>query len=245
MTEPKGVAATPRRRRFYASAGVEPFTFDARPMFRVVLDGRPVRTPSKALLVVPTEALAEALAAEWQSQGAEIKPATMPLTRLLNSTLDGVRGSEAAVADDIAKYAATDLVCYRATSPAELVRRQAAQWDPMVAWAAEALDCRLTVVSGLMPVAQAGDAVARIRARLDTRDVYRLAATHVATTLLGSAVLALALARGRIDAGAAWSAAHIDEDFQAEQWGRDDEAEARSRQRRSELDAAATVIALA
>jgi chaperone required for assembly of F1-ATPase len=204
-----------------------------------------VRTPSKALLVVPTKALAEALAAEWQAQGHEIRPSTMPLTRLLNSTLDGVRGSEAAVADDIAKYAATDLVCYRASGPAELVRRQAAHWDPLVAWAGEAFDCRLTVGAGLMPVEQPAGLIARVRAQIDTRDIYRLAATHVATTLLGSAVLALALARSRIDADAAWAAAHVDEDWQAGRWGRDEEAEARRRLRRSELGAAAAVIALA
>ncbi|HRD78310.1 MAG TPA: ATP12 family protein [Hyphomicrobiaceae bacterium] len=214
-------------------------------MFRVLLDGRPVRTPAKALVVLPTERLARAVAAEWEAQGDEIKPASMPLVRLVNSALDGVRGREAEVAADIAKYAASDLVCYRAESPAELVQRQVAHWDPLLDWAAEALGCRLARTTGLMPVTQAEAAIKAVLAAIDAKDIYRLAALHVATTLLGSAILGLALMRRRISGDAAWTAAHVDEDWQAEQWGHDGEAEERRAARRRDLGAAVTIIELA
>ena len=212
--------------------------------YRALLDGKPVRTPAKAPLALPTRALAEAVAGEWEAQQEHIDPSSMPLTRLANSAIDGVRGREAEVQADIVKYAGSDLLCYRATEPEELVRRQAELWDPVLAWGREALGARLEVAEGLMPVAQpeaAQRAVARV---LDGEDAFALAALHVMTTLTGSALLALAHAQGRLTAEQVWAAAHVDEDWQIGKWGDDAEAADRRLSRWSELQAASRLLAL-
>src|SRR5215470_9105322 len=170
------------RRRFYGHAGVE----DADGAFRVVLDGRTVMTPARRELAAPTRALAEMLAAEWEAQREVIDPATMPLTRLANSIIDGVADAAPAVAAEIEKYLGSDLVCYRAAAPSGLVARQAAAWDPVLAWARAA------------------------RAAL-TSDIWRLGALHAITTLTGSALIALAFAAGALSLDEAWAAAHVDE----------------------------------
>lgn len=210
--------------------------------FRILLDGRGVRTPSKKPLAVPTRALADAVAGEWRGQSAVIDPATMPLTRILNSAIDGVSGREAEIAADIVKYAGSDLLCYRAEHPEELVTRQARHWDPVLAWAKADLECRFVLAAGIMPVTQSDEALARFAKALEGLDALRLAALHVVTTLLGSALLALAHARGNIGADATWAAAHVDEDFQIEQWGEDAEAAERRTFRRAEFDAASRIL---
>jgi chaperone required for assembly of F1-ATPase len=231
---------TPRPKRFYRVASVD----GAAPAFRVLLDGKPVRTPAKRELALPAKALADAVAAEWQAQGAHIDPATMPLTRLVNSTLDGVTGREAEVRTEIAKCAASDLVCYRASEPRELVRRQAAAWDPILVWARAELDVHLATGQGVAPVVQPQAATAAIEGVLADLDPFALAAHHVMTTLTGSALLALAHGRGRLSAKEAWAAAHVDEDWQISQWGEDAEAKARRRRRWAEMQAASRLLAL-
>jgi len=231
---------TTRPKRFYRTVTVD----GAAPAFRVLLDGRPMRTPAKRELAVPSKALAEAVATEWDAQGERIDPASMPLTRLVNSAIDGVTGREAEVRADIAKYGASDLLCYRAEGPAELVRRQAEAWDPVLAWAREALGAPLVLGQGIVQVAQPEAAAAAMQRALSEPDAFSLAAHHVMTTLTGSALLALAHARGRLSAEQAWSAAHVDEGWQTSQWGEDAEAKARRDRRWAEMQAASRLLAL-
>ena len=225
-------------RRFYRAAGVE----ETEDGFRIVLDGRPVRTPARGFLVAPARALAQALAAEWDAQGETIDPATMPLTRLANSIIDGVVAAPAPVAADIEKYLGSDLLFYRAETPQRLVERQALLWDPALTWAREALGARFILAQGVVHVTQPQGAIAAARAAFPN-DPWRLGALHAITTLTGSALLALALARGQLTADEAWDAAHVDEDWNIEQWGRDEVALSRRAARRAEMDAAATVLA--
>ena len=212
--------------------------------FHILLDGKPVRTPAKRGLVLPARALADAVAAEWESQKARIDPVTMPLTRLANSAIDGVTGRETEVRADIARYAASDLVCYRAESPPELVRRQLQAWDPVLAWARDALGAHFLPAQGIMPVIQPAPAVASVARAAEVHEAFELAALHVMTTLMGSALLALAHARGHLTADDAWAAAHIDEDWQISQWGEDAEAKARREARWLEMQAASRLIQL-
>ncbi|HEV2955896.1 MAG TPA: ATP12 family protein [Xanthobacteraceae bacterium] len=228
----------PLPRRFYQQAGVE----EADGGFRVVLDGRPVRTPARGFLIAPLRQLAQALAAEWDAQGETIDPVTMPLTRLANSIIDGVAAAPAPVGADIERYLGSDLLFYRAEGPQPLVERQADLWDPVLAWAREALGARFVLAQGVVHATQPEGAIAAARAVIPL-DPWRLGAVHVITTLTGSALLALALLHGRLTAEEAWTAAHVDEDWNMEQWGRDEVALARRAARRAELDAAATVLA--
>jgi chaperone required for assembly of F1-ATPase len=232
--------AAPPRPRFYKTVTVA----EEHGRFRVLLDGKTMRTPAKNELAVPTRALADAIAAEWDSQGERIDPATMPLTRLANSILDGVIGREAEVRQDIAKYAESDLVCYRAENPQDLVVRQVRAWNPVLAWAQEALGAGFQVAEGVMPVRQSDAAIAAISNALEPYDAYRLAALHVMTSLMGSVLLALAHAKGRLSAEEAWAAAHIDEDWQVSHWGEDAEAKARRDRRWADMQAASRLIRL-
>jgi chaperone required for assembly of F1-ATPase len=231
---------TPRPRRFYRAVSVD----GAARAFRVLLDGKPVRTPAKRELALPARPLAEAVAAEWEAQGEHIDPGTMPLTRLVNTVLDGVAGREAEVRADIAKYAASDLLCYRAEGPPELVRRQMEAWDPVLAWARAALGANLVIARGIVPVAQPQAAMGAIGSALVRLDAFGLAAHHVMTTLTGSTLLALAHAGGRLTAEEAWAAAHIDEDWQIGQWGGDAQAKARRQRRWTDMEAASRLVAL-
>jgi chaperone required for assembly of F1-ATPase len=226
------------RRRFYERAEVA----DGEGAFGVVLDGRPVKTPARRLLAAPTRTLAAALAAEWEAQRDVVDPARMPLTRLANSIIDGVADAAAAVAADAGKYLASDLVCYRAEAPERLVARQAGAWDPIVAWAGEALGARFVLAQGMVFAAQPETALAAAGAAFP-RDPWRLGAFHAVTTLTGSALLALALLHGRLTAEEAWQAAHVDEDWNMEFWGRDELALERRAARFAEMQAAATVLA--
>jgi chaperone required for assembly of F1-ATPase len=225
-------------KRFYKDVSVEQVAAG----YAVRLDGRPLRTPGKAELVLPTAGLAEAAAAEWRNQGDHIDPTSMPLTRLINSAIDGVTGREREVIADMARYAGSDMLCYRAGYPAELVALQCLHWDPIIAWAQRHLDRRFVLAEGVMYVAQPAGTVEAVAQRLDGSCTLRLAALHTVTSLTGSVLIALALAAGALTPDAAWGAAHVDEDWQISQWGDDSLAAARRAQRRRDFDAA--VLAL-
>lgn len=218
-------------KRFWTSAEVT----EAPGGFAVTLDGRQVKTPAKAPLVVPSRALAEAIAREWQAQDEKIDPATMPVTRGANAAIDKVRTQHAEVAALIADYGGTDLLCYRAEAPRELVARQSAHWDPLLDWAEAALGARLAVTEGVVPVAQPEATLAALSARVAAMDEWQLAALHDLVGLTGSLVLGLAVAEGRLTADEAWTIAQIDEAWQAEQWGADDEAAAHADRKRAAL----------
>jgi chaperone required for assembly of F1-ATPase len=205
------------------------------------LDDKPVRTPAGRLLAAPTLALAEALAAEWDAQRDVIDPAKMPLTRLANSIIDGVADRPGPVAAEVAKYLGSDLVCYRAASPRGLAERQARHWDPILGWARDALGAHFLLGEGVVHVAQPAPALAAARAAIPN-DPWRLGAVHTITTLTGSALIALALAQGRLTADEACAAALVDEDWNMEQWGRDELALDRRALRFAELQAAALVL---
>jgi chaperone required for assembly of F1-ATPase len=225
------------RRRFYGKAGVE----ESGGEHRIVLDGRPVRTPARRMLAAPTPAIAQALAAEWDAQRDIIDPAQMPLTRLANAIIDGVADSTGPVAAEIKKYLASDLSFYRANSPQRLRERQAQHWDPVLAWARDTLSADFKIGEGVVHIPQS-EAALRAAGAAIPRDPWRLGALHAATTLTSSALIALALSRGALSADAAWQAAHVDEDWNIEQWGRDELAAERRAARRAEFGAAATIL---
>lgn len=225
------------RRRFYASADVA----ETNEGFVLELDGRPVKTPARRVFSAPTAPLAEAVAAEWNAQGEFIEPARMPLTRLANTVIDGVADARAEVVVDVAKYLTSDLLFYRAGEPPRLVARQAQHWDPVLAWAREALGARFVLVEGVTFVAQPDSALAAARSAIPDHP-WRLGAVHAVTTLTGSALLALMFAHGAISLEAAWTAAHVDEDWNMELWGRDEMALERRACRFAEMQAAATVL---
>jgi chaperone required for assembly of F1-ATPase len=227
-------------KRFYQAVGVAEATGGG---YRVLLDGKPLRTPRKVEVALPTRSLAEAVAAEWDAQGERIDPARMPLTRLVNSALDGVAGREAHVRADMCKYAASDLVCYRAAEPDALARRQREAWDPILAWARDTLGARFVVVEGIMPVQQPEACTSAVAAALARYDAFALTALHAMTTLTGSILLALAHAQGRVTAEQAWANAHVDEDWQVEKWGWDAEAKARRDSRWTQMQAASQLLA--
>ena len=227
----------PRRQRFYARVGV----VEAPDGFVITLDDKPVRTPSGRALAAPNREIADGIVAEWDGQQETIDPLTMPLTRLANSVIDAVVDRVEAVIDDVAKYFGSDLLFYRAGHPEALVAREAAHWDPIVFWAADALGAHFILAEGIVHVRQPDSAIAAARAALPT-NAWSIAALHVVTTLTGSALLALALMRGVIDQDQAWAAAHVDEDWNIEQWGRDEEVAARRAARRVDFRAAAAVL---
>lgn len=225
-------------RRFYATAAAVAHAQG----FAVTLDGRQARTPGRTPLVVADRAVAEAMAAEWQAQGERIDPSTMPLTRIANSAIDRVSREMAPVRAEIVKYAGSDLVCYRAEGPDTLTAAQEAAWGPVLAWARESLGARFVLAAGIIAVDQPAESLAAVSAALADLDPLRLAALHVGTTLTGSALIGLAVLRGALSAEQAWTAAHIDEDWQMEQWGRDEMALARRAARWREMQAAALIL---
>lgn len=229
-------------KKFYKSVAVE-----AREGgYAVLLDGKPIRTPAGKPMLSPTAALAEGIAAEWRGQGERLNPATMPLTQLLNTALDRMAEGEvrkAAVAE-ICGYAETDLVCFRAPHPPALAERQRAAWQPLLDWLAERHGAALAVTDSLAAPAHAPESLARIAEAVGAQGALRLAALHHATGALGSAVIALALADGRLDAEAAFAAAHLDELHQMEEWGEDAEAAERLARIRADVAAAAAFLRL-
>lgn len=226
------------RKRFYRHA----YTGEAgKGSFPVLLDGKPVRTPARRLLAAPTAALVEKLATEWEEQEEKIDPARMPLTRLANAVIDAVAEQPCEVADEIAKYLGSDLLFYRAETPEELITRQGEHWDPVLAWARDEFGARFVTVAGVMFAEQPAKALAAMRAVIPD-EPWRLGALSSITSLTGSALLALALAHGQFDAEAAWAAAHVDEDWQMQKWGRDELALKARTFRYVEFQAALTVL---
>jgi chaperone required for assembly of F1-ATPase len=229
----------PLPKRFYKEVGIGR---DAD-RFTIELDGRPVKTPAKKTLSLPTRAAAELVASEWRDQVDVINPGKMPITRLVNSALDGVANELEAVLDDIVKYAGTDLLCYRAEAPQSLVEAQAGKWDPVLYWVADAFGARFILAEGIIHREQPASAIEAYATALDKyRDPLAVAALHTVTSLTGSALLALALAEGRITAEDAWTAAHADEDWNIEQWGSDAEAEARRAHRWQDMKASSDLF---
>jgi chaperone required for assembly of F1-ATPase len=229
-------------RRFYKTVEVR----EADGRFVLSLDGRQARTPGRNPVAATSRALMLKVAAEWDRQREPIDPADMPLTRLLNSAIDGVARTMAETRADILRYAGSDLICYRAEGPETLAERQHLAFDPVLRWAAEGIGARFNVTAGVVHIAQPREALEAVGAALVAYDdPAALAALSVLTTLTGSALLALAVAGGFLSPEAAWRAAHIDEDFQAERWGVDAEARARREARWREMEAAATAVALA
>jgi chaperone required for assembly of F1-ATPase len=225
-------------KRFYTAVS----TTETEDGFGVALDGRVVKTPRKAPLVVPTRPLAEAIAAEWQAQSERIDPSLMPLTRLANSAIDTVAANAEAVRADLVAYAGSDALCYRSEAPSDLVRRQDAVWNPILDWAQRTFDARFITTAGIIHAAQPAETLAAIGAAAAALSPWRLTPVHVITTLTGSAVLALAVEARALDAASAWSAAHVDEDWQIALWGEDFEAADRRKRRWTDMAAAAQML---
>ncbi|HXB77727.1 MAG TPA: ATP12 family protein [Bradyrhizobium sp.] len=230
-------ARMPQRKRFYANAAIA----EGEGGFSITLDGKPIKTPAGRLLIVPARAIAEMIATEWNAQGEIIDPVSMPATRFANSVVQGVVGKVGAVADDVAKYLGSDLLFYRAGHPEALVAREAEHWDPILFWAADSLGAHFMLCEGIMHVRQSDKAIAAARATLPS-DPWAIAALHVITTLTGSALLAFALFHGVIPEEKAWAAAHVEEDWNAEKWGVDEELAARRAARLVDFTAAVRIL---
>jgi chaperone required for assembly of F1-ATPase len=229
----------PLPRRFYDQATVG----EGGEGYPILLDGRPVKTPAKNMLALPTKALAGIICAEWSAQVEVIDPVSMPVTRLANTAIDGIAPDRQPVFDDILKFSTSDMLCYRAETPTELVERQAREWDPVLEWAARTLGARFILVEGVMPAEQPAEAVAALSAALGRHDTaLELAALHTITTLTGSALLALAFAHGVVTVEEAWRLAHLEEDWTNEHWGADADAELRRTKRYREMQAAASTF---
>jgi chaperone required for assembly of F1-ATPase len=227
-------------RRFYDEVAVAA-TADG---FAIALDGKPVRTPAKAPLAVPGRALADAMAAEWAAQGERIELQTMPLTRLASTAIDLVAPRRGEIVAGIARYAGTDLVCYRAQHPPELIARQHRAWQPLVDWVAERYGAPLAVTAGIVPQAQPAASLRALEGAVAAHDAMALAALNLATAACGSLVVALALAEGLLDAASAFAVSALDESFEIEQWGEDAEQAARRRALGEDIAAAAQFLAL-
>ena len=227
------------RKRFYAQAEAAQVDMG----WTVHLDGRPIRTPSAQPFLAPRP-VAEAAAAEWAAQGEVIDPQALPVTRAVNTAIDRIAPQREAVIDEIAGYGGTDLICYRAEGPQSLIDAQAAAWDPVLEWGAERFGARLICVQGVMHAAQPPQALSALRGAVAERCDIGLAALYELTAISGSLLLALAVDHAHLNAGAAWAASRVDEEWQIAQWGRDAEAEAVAERRRQDFQAAARLAAL-
>lgn len=237
VAEPSRESQLPKR--FYKTVAVA----EVDGTFQVQLDGKPVKTPGRAVLSHTQALVMERLAEEWRAQTDHIDPMTMPLTRLLNTAVDGVATDMQAVKEDIVRYSGTDLLCYRADRPEELVTRQTELWDPIIEWVQTSLGARFLLAQGVMHIEQPPQSIAAFSVHVGAiDDPLVLAATHVVTSLTGSALIAIAVLKGKIAAAEAWAIAHVDEDWNIEQWGEDDEARARREKRFEEMEAACGVI---
>ncbi len=212
--------------------------------YGVALDGKPIKTPAKEALTVPNAALATAIAAEWAAQDGEIRPARMPLTRLASTAIDRVAPQREFVVQQIAAYAGTDLVCYRAARPPELTARQQAMWQPLIDWAALRYEAPLEVTAGVIPIAQPPASLRAFAAAVAGHDDFALAALHLATGACGSLVIVLALREGRVDPDEAFAASQLDESFEIEAWGEDPEQAERRRALADDIAAAARFLSL-
>lgn len=226
-------------KRFYKSVSVA----EREGGFDVLLDGRPIKTPLRNSLSLPTRALAEAIAEEWTAQGEEIEPLSMPLNRLANTAIDrGTREREQITAD-VLRFASSELLCYRAEE-ADLAQRQQSAWDPVLAWLAQKHHARLVVTTGMSNIAQPADALLALDQAVKARDDYALTALHAAAAITGSIALALALLEGRLTAAEAFACSQLDESYQAEKWGQDRAAAERAKSLARELEVAARFAAL-
>ena len=226
-------------RRFYRDVTVAPGEHG----HRILLDGRPMRTPAKQLLAAPTAPLAEAIADEWRGQRDTIRPDAMPVTRLASTALDRMPTERQTAIEELVAYADTDLICYRAAEPFELVQRQHQAWQPMLDWLTRTYGVRLAVTTSLLPVAQPAAARARLRSAVEELGDWPLVGMHMATTALGSLVLGLGLLHGRLDADTALATSLLDELFEIERWGSDVEAERRHQALRRDVSGAARFLA--
>jgi chaperone required for assembly of F1-ATPase len=226
-------------KRFYKEVSVAPVEGG----FGVLLDGRPVKTPARNTLALPTEKLAAAIAAEWRGQGDEVIATSMPLLRLANSVIDGVTVNREGVVDAVMRFAENDLLCYRAHQPPDLVARQSAGWDPWLDWARRRHDANMTLAVGLNHVDQTPDALAALRQAVEALDPFALGAAHVIASITGSLVLALAVADGATTGAHVFELSRLDETYQAEKWGEDAEAAKRATALAHELDKAVELMA--
>lgn len=227
-------------KRFYKNAVVAPVAAG----FTVMLDGKPLRTPAKAPLIMPTRALADAIAEEWQRQHDTVVTALLPLTGLTSAAIDLVAAHRAETVAQVANFAGTDLVCYRAEHPAELVARQHEAWQPLIDWLTRRYDAPLLVTSGVTPVAQPEPSLRALRRAVDAYDDLRLAALNLATAACGSLVVALALIEARIDADTAFEVSQLDESFEIERWGEESEQTKRRTLLKNDIALAARFVAL-
>jgi chaperone required for assembly of F1-ATPase len=212
--------------------------------WQVALDGKLLRSPMKAALILPSEALAMAVRAEWDAQGERIRPASMPMMQLASTAVDRVLPNREQIVADVTAYAASDLLCYRAATPADLVRRQEEQWQSLLDWANHRFDVSLCTTTGIMAVEQSAQSLAILKRVVDQLDPWRLTALASVTATAGSLVIALALLEGRVTPEAAVAAAHLDELFQAERWGEDAEAMVRRRGQAQDIADAARFVTL-
>lgn len=248
--EPQGAIKAPPLRdpftsrlpkRFYESVDV----VEGEGGFEIALDGRPVRTPLKSVLCVASKSLCEAVAGEWRDQVDHVDPGRMPLTRLANTAIDRVEPRADTIIEEIVSYAGSDLLCYRAEGPDKLLLRQAQHWDPIVTWMEGEIGARFILTQGVMHHEQPSVTIERFADHVRTHDAFALTGLHNITTLTGSALIGVAIAAGEVTAQAAWAAAHVDEDWQIEQWGRDEEADARRAARHVDFEAAVAFMELA
>lgn len=230
----------PLPKRFYKSVGI-----GEEGGFNILLDGKPVRTPAKRLLMLPKRELADIVAREWDAQEREIDPARMPMTRLANLAIDRAEDAAFEMADEILRYAGSDLVLYRAAEPEGLVALQTRHWDPVLRWARETLGANFMLAEGVNFAAQSGSALAAIKNEIERYPPpFALTALASITQLTGSALIALMFGRGKLTPVEAWNAAHVDEDWNAQKWGEDREAATKHALRLSEFEAAAKLLAL-
>ncbi len=227
-------------KRFYKEAA----TVNADGAFSVTLDGRAIKTPAGKTLVLPTKALAEAIAAEWDAQGDEVNPQSMPLMQLAGTAIDRVPAVRGSLIDGLLRYVDTDLLCYRASQPPELVQRQAEVWQPLLDWAEETFGAKLNVVEGVLPATQDDSAKTGFAAAMSEMDDWQLTALAEMVGVAGSIVVGFAMYAGALDGAQAFKVCHLDEDHQIERWGEDAEAMARRDKIREELHHAVTFLSL-
>ncbi len=226
-----GVFVAEKIKRFYKDVSIA----QSDTGFAVLLDGRPLKTPSRTAYALPSRELAEAVAAEWRGQGDEVDPETMPLTRLVNTAIERVPVNRGPVVEQTLSLGKSDLVCYRAEYPQTLVARQAEDWDPLLDWLEQRHGARLATAQGIQFVEQPAEALMALEKAVWAHDDFALTGLSAASSVLGSLVLGLALLEGRLSAGEAFRLATLDEAFQAAQWGEDAEAQARLDRLKAEL----------
>ena len=217
---------------------------EANGVFSIALDGRSIKTPAKTDLAVPYRALADAVAQEWEAQGERIDPQAMPQTRYVNSVIDGITQRRAAVVETVAAFGGSDLLCYRAEHPDVLIQRQAERWDPLLDWARDTYKAPLILAAGVMPVKQPEQSLKRLADAVDTHHDFALAALHDLVSISGSLILGLAVSAGRLTETEAFALSRLDEDWQSEQWGEDEDATATALYKAGEFAEAARLISL-